>query len=153
MREGTWGEPWGAARPLSCRLPPSRPFHGRRMRCCLPAALPLGYLGESSSNTEAGTPRGRGAAQGRKGCSLSRGPCAGHPRDGRRGAWWQPAQGEAVDGWQRAGGISRRRVPGLSLQCSGSRSRPCSRSTGTIRSRSGTSLGQGARTRRAGVSF
>lgn len=33
-------------------------------------------------------------------------------------------------------------VPGLSLQCSGSRSRPCSSSTGTIRSRSGTSLGR-----------
>lgn len=35
------------------------------------------------------------------------------------------------------------RVPGLSLQCSGRRSRPCSSSTGMIRSRSGTSLGRG----------
>lgn len=33
-------------------------------------------------------------------------------------------------------------VPGLSLQCSGRRSRPCSSNTGMIRSRSGTSLGQ-----------
>lgn len=49
------------------------------------------------------------------------------------------AQGEAAVGPRRARGL----VPGLSLQCSGSRSRPCSSSTGTTRSRSGTSLGVG----------
>lgn len=88
---------------------PLGPSMDRRTRCRLPATLPLGYLGDSSSNTEAGTPRrrgtaqGTGLAQGRGGCSLSRRPCAGHPGDGGRGAWWQPARGEAVDGWRQAG--------------------------------------------------
>lgn len=90
-------------------------------------------------------------AQGRGGCLLSRGPCAGHPGDGGRGAWWQPAWGEAVDGWRGRGRISRRRVPGLSSAVLREPAlRPCSSSTGTIRSRSVPHWGQGARTRRVG---
>lgn len=42
-------------------------------------------------------------------------------------------------------------VPGLSLQCSGRPSRPCSSSTGTIRSRSGTWLGWGRENKAGGV--
>ena len=72
------------------------------------------------------------------GRSLSRGPCAGQPgTEGGAPDGSQPARG---CGWTAGHEGSHGRVPGLSLQRAGSRSRPCSSSTGTIRSRSGTSL-------------